>query len=127
MISRGYFKVPESILRWPKEKARRFIWEMFNYGGRISVHEYQCWLEKIERPTVFQFKNGRWVQVNRKGGDKMRLTKKEKEACKKFADMQGFTSFRKIRNCDYVRFKKEAENSIIEAEYHIDEVMERTQ
>jgi len=57
----------------------------------------------------------------------MKLSKKEKRACQKFADMLGFTSFRKIRNCDYVRFKKEVESSIIEAEYHIDEIMQRTE
>ena len=49
MISSGYFKVPESIVNWDKEKAKQFLWEMLNYGGRISVHEYQCWLEKIEK------------------------------------------------------------------------------
>ena len=63
MISSGYFKVPEDIINWDKEKAKRFLWEMLNCGSRISAYEYQRWLEKIERPTVFQFKNGRWVNV----------------------------------------------------------------
>ena len=55
----------------------------------------------------------------------MKLTQKEKRACQKFARIQGFTNFRGIRNSDYVRFKRETENSIVEAEYHIDEVMQR--
>jgi len=48
MISSGYFKVPPSIVNWPKEKAKQFLQEMLNYGSRISHYEYQCWLEKIE-------------------------------------------------------------------------------
>ena len=49
MKSAGYFKVPEDIVNWDKEKAKQFLWEMFNYGGRISMYEYRYWLEKIKR------------------------------------------------------------------------------
>ena len=51
----------------------------------------------------------------------MKLTRKEKRACQKFANMLGFTSFRGIRNADYVLFW----NKWTSKDYHIDEVMER--
>jgi len=64
MISSGYFKVPEDIINWDKEKAKRFLWEMLNCGGRISAYEYQRWLEKIERPkykpTKKDFEKAYW-------------------------------------------------------------------
>ena len=49
MISAGYFEVPPSIVNWPFKKAKRFLQEMLNCGGRISVYEYQYWLEQIEK------------------------------------------------------------------------------
>ena len=70
MISSGYFKVPEDIINWDKEKAKQFLWEMLNYGGRISHHEYKYWMRKLakkQRPTVFQFKNGKWVNIKQDG------------------------------------------------------------
>jgi len=55
----------------------------------------------------------------------MKLTQREKRACKKFARLQGFTSFRGVRNADYVRFKKEEKNQYAEKELHIDEIIQR--
>jgi len=49
MISAGYFEVPTSIVNWDFEKAQQFLKEMLNYGGRISYHEYEYWLEQIEK------------------------------------------------------------------------------
>jgi len=49
MISAGYFEVPPSIVNWDKERAKRFLKEMFNHGGRISWHEYRYWLSLIEK------------------------------------------------------------------------------
>ena len=49
MISAGYFEVPESIVNWDKERAKRFLQEMLNCGGRVSVYEYRYWLEQIEK------------------------------------------------------------------------------
>jgi len=49
MISAGYFSVSEITLRrLGHEKARIFISEMFNYGGRIGAYEFVKWQEWIE-------------------------------------------------------------------------------
>lgn len=48
MISAGWFSVPKEIVKWPKEKAKAFLFEMFTCGGRIGYHEYEQWLKKIE-------------------------------------------------------------------------------
>ncbi len=55
----------------------------------------------------------------------MKLTQREKRACKKFARLQGFTNFRGVRNADYVKFKREERNQYTEKVYHIDEIIER--
>ena len=48
MISAGYIKVTESHLRrLGKERAKCFIWEMLDSGGRIGYHEYEKWTKWI--------------------------------------------------------------------------------
>jgi len=44
MLSSGYFAVSKALLmRLGKDKARTFIAEMFNCGGRVGYHEYNRW------------------------------------------------------------------------------------
>ena len=54
MISSGYWKVDESILeKVLKERgiehAKKLLWEMLNWGGRISYHEYDYWMEWLKK------------------------------------------------------------------------------
>lgn len=54
MISQGYFKVDEETLRkvlneYGLEKAKKLLYEMLNWGGRISYHEYEYWLSWLKR------------------------------------------------------------------------------
>ena len=49
MISAGYFEVNEEILKqFNKEEAKEFLWEMLNYGGRISHYGYEYWMKWVE-------------------------------------------------------------------------------
>ncbi len=46
--SRGWFRVPKKeIGTWPKDKAKQFLKEMMNHGGRISHYEYEYWCKKL--------------------------------------------------------------------------------
>lgn len=54
MISSGYWKVDEKVLgKVLKEKgieyAKKLLWEMLNWGGRISYHEYDYWMEWLKK------------------------------------------------------------------------------
>jgi len=53
MISSGMFKIDENILReiikkYNIEIAKKILWEMLNWGGRLSIHEYEYWLKKLK-------------------------------------------------------------------------------
>ena len=49
MRSAGYFEVNEEILKqFNKEEAKEFLWEMLNYGGRISHYGYEYWMKWVE-------------------------------------------------------------------------------
>lgn len=49
MISAGYFSVSDTTLeRLGYNKAKVFIAEMFNCGGRIGYYEFMQWQEWIE-------------------------------------------------------------------------------
>ena len=53
MISSGMFKIDENILReiikkYNIETAKKILWEMLNWGGRLSIHEYEYWLKKLK-------------------------------------------------------------------------------
>jgi len=46
MISSGYFKVSREVLdKMTDEEKKKFLQEMRDYGGRISHHQWQCWVE----------------------------------------------------------------------------------
>lgn len=52
MISRGFFKVDEEIVKkvYKKlgyKKTSDFLFEMFTHGGRISYHEYEHWIKYL--------------------------------------------------------------------------------
>ena len=54
MISSGLFKVDEEVLRkvlneYGLEKAKRLLYEMLCWGGRISYHEYDYWMEWLKK------------------------------------------------------------------------------
>ena len=54
MISQGIFKVDEEVLRrvlreYGIEKAKRLLWEMLCWGGRISHYEYEYWLNWLKK------------------------------------------------------------------------------
>ena len=53
MTSSGIFKIDENILReiikkYNIEIAKKILWEMLNWGGRLSIHEYEYWLKKLK-------------------------------------------------------------------------------
>ena len=54
MISQGLFKIEQEILeKVLKEKgiehAKKLLWEMLNWGGRTSCHEYDYWMEWLKK------------------------------------------------------------------------------
>jgi len=54
MISQGLFKIDQEILeKVLKERgiehAKKLLWEMLNWGGRISYHEYDYWMEWLKK------------------------------------------------------------------------------
>ena len=53
MISQGLFRIDESILReiikkYNIEVAKKILYELLNWGGRLSIHEYEYWLKKLK-------------------------------------------------------------------------------
>ena len=57
MLSKGYFKITKEGLKkllktHGLEYAKRFIQEMFNYGGRISFNEYEYWLNFLKKEVA---------------------------------------------------------------------------
>ena len=53
MISKGYFSLNEEILERIYKKfgyrTRDFLYEMLIFGGRISYHEYDYWMEWLKK------------------------------------------------------------------------------
>ena len=54
MISSGYWKVDKEILEkvlneYGLEKAKRLLYEMLCWGGRISHYEYEYWLNWLKK------------------------------------------------------------------------------
>jgi len=54
MISQGIFKVDKEVLRKVLrekgiEHAKKLLWEMLNWGGRISCHEYDYWMKWLKK------------------------------------------------------------------------------
>ena len=53
MTSQSLFKIDQEILeKVLREKgighAKKLLWEMLNWGGRLSIHEYEYWLKKLK-------------------------------------------------------------------------------
>ena len=54
MISQGLFKIDQEILEkvlneYGLEKAKRLLYEMLCWGGRISYYEYDYWMEWLKK------------------------------------------------------------------------------
>ena len=54
MISQGLFKIDQEILEkvlneYGLEKAKKLLYEMLCWGGRISYHEYDYWMEWLKK------------------------------------------------------------------------------
>ena len=54
MISQGLFKIDQEVLEkvlneYGLEKAKRLLYEMLCWGGRISYHEYDYWLNWLKK------------------------------------------------------------------------------
>ena len=54
MISQGLFKIDQEVLeKVLKERgiehAKKLLWEMLNWGGRISYYEYDYWMEWLKK------------------------------------------------------------------------------
>jgi len=54
MISQGLFKIEQEILeKVLKEKgiehAKKLLWEMLCWGGRLSIYEYDYWLNWLKK------------------------------------------------------------------------------
>ena len=54
MISSGYWKVDKEILEkvlneYGIEKAKKLLYEMLCWDGRISYHEYDYWMKWLKK------------------------------------------------------------------------------
>ena len=54
MISQGLFKIDQEILEkvlneYGLEKAKRLLYEMLCWGGRINYYEYDYWMEWLKK------------------------------------------------------------------------------
>ena len=54
MISQGLFKIDQEILeKVLKEKGiehtKKLLWEMLCWGGRLSIYEYDYWLNWLKK------------------------------------------------------------------------------
>jgi len=62
MTSTGLFRIDEKIVKelykkYNYKKTKDLLFEMFIYGGRISIHEYQFWEKYLENLAKKKLEN----------------------------------------------------------------------